>query len=299
MNNSVAVEESKVTQECKHKTEEPNKNKYYVYVHKDLNGKIFYVGKGINKRATSSGSRSVAWKEIADKGYTYEILHSGLTNKEAFALEAETIVKHRETIVNDKSSKITRTLVLEELQDIFYYDETSPSGLRWKADRLKNRGAKLFSAGDVAGNKKFLPNGVPRCWRLKYKGSPVMIHRIIWVLLHGELDTDMVIDHLDGDAFNNNISNLKPKTAADNSRNRKYKLWGTGVVGVILRKSPSGTDYYRATWTNEQGISVSKHFCVKKNGKDKAFQLACDHRLNALKELQQKGIDYTDRHIFQ
>ena len=37
------------------------RNRYYVYLHKDLDDVVFYVGKGINGRKGSSSGRTTAW----------------------------------------------------------------------------------------------------------------------------------------------------------------------------------------------------------------------------------------------
>ena len=37
------------------------KNDYYVYLHKTLDGEVFYVGKGTGKRAKSKAYRSKEW----------------------------------------------------------------------------------------------------------------------------------------------------------------------------------------------------------------------------------------------
>lgn len=274
-----------------------NENKYYVYVHRDLNGVVFYVGKGTKNRVTSKNSRSPAWKEVADKGYTYQILKGGMTNREAMFLEEKLIDIYRDTTVNSTSSQIIKDLEFDDLDKVFYYDPSSPSGLRWKIDRFKNKGAKLFSAGDVAGNKKYLANGTPRCWRLKFQGVPHLTHRIIWVLLYGSLDPDMVIDHLDGNAFNNNILNLKPKTRANNSRNRKYTETSTGVVGVVERFDPNGIPSFRASWSDKNGVNQCKNFSTRKYGREEAFRLACEVRQREIEKLRLLGFDYTDRHV--
>lgn len=272
-------------------------NKYYVYLHRDLNGVVFYVGKGTKNRITSKSSRSPAWKEVAFNGFTYQILKENMGNKEAMILEEDLITIYRSTVVNDRNSKITKDLNFAELNKVFYYDPTSPSGLLWKVDRYKNKGAKLFSAGDVAGNKRYLENGTPRGWRLKFQGLPCNVHRIIWVLIHGHLDANLVIDHLDGNAFNNNINNLSPKTHADNSRNRKTKMNNTGIPGVTERNNKDGTSQFRATWTDSNGKLQCKNFSIRKYGREEAFSLACEVRLKEIEKLRQLGFDYTDRHV--
>ena len=46
---------------------------YYVYVHKKPDGKIFYVGKGKNKRAWSISDRNNLWKKIVSKYGKYTV----------------------------------------------------------------------------------------------------------------------------------------------------------------------------------------------------------------------------------
>lgn len=66
-----------------------------VYVHKKkTNGSVFYVGMGTLSRAYST-QRSNWWKGYAKKyGYDVEIIASGLTKEEAWALEIELIAKY-------------------------------------------------------------------------------------------------------------------------------------------------------------------------------------------------------------
>ena len=272
-------------------------NKYYVYLHRNLSGVVVYVGKGTRSRVTSNSNRSPAWREATKGGFTYQILKNDMSNREAMLLEESLIEIYRNTVVNSTSSKIVKELDFEVLNEVFYYDETSPSGLRWKVDRLKNKGAKLFSAGDVAGNKRFMENGTPRCWILKFQGVPHVVHRIVWVLLNGSLDPDLVIDHLDGNAFNNNITNLKPKTHADNARNRGYNKTQTGVIGVTKRIAPGNIINFRASWKDANGKEQCRNFSTRKYGYEEAFRLACEVRENKIKELRALGFDYTDRHL--
>lgn len=276
---------------------EVEENRFYVYLHRDLNGVVFYIVKGTGRRFKSNQSRSGAWQDIAVKGYTSQIIKVGMSNRESMILEEQLIEIYRETSVNSKSSKLTKELDFAELDAVFYYDPTSPSGLRWKVNRYKNRGAKLFSAGDVAGNKRFLANGTPRCWRLKFQGGVCLVHRIVWVLVNGHLDTDMVIDHGDGNAFNNSITNLKPKTHGDNARNCKHKRKPGEVVGVVERFSLDGIASFRASWSDETGKSQCKNFSTRKYGREEAFRLACEVRVNEIEKLKLLGFDYTDRHI--
>jgi hypothetical protein len=61
-------------------------------------------------------------------------------------------------------------------------------------------------------------------------------HRILWLLVRGE-PVPEIIDHMDGDPFNNRISNLRAATRAQNNWNRRRGRDNTsGVKGVILVK---------------------------------------------------------------
>ena len=270
-----------------------------MYLHRSLDGVVFYVGKGTGIRYKSKSGRPKEWFNKIQQGYTCQIIKENLSSREAVILEEDLITIYRISVVNGKSSKLVKELSFEEFDEVFYYDETSPSGLRWKVDRFKNKGAKLFSAGDVAGNKRYLPNGKPRCWSLKFNGCPHMVHRIIWLLKNKCLNPELVIDHKDGNAFNNNISNLKEKTHADNARNRSYTKPKEGIVGVVERIGSCGIPHFRATWSDGQGNNCCKNFSTRKYGREEAYRLACEVRKNKIEELRMLGFDYTDRHTEQ
>lgn len=268
-------------------------NKYYVYLHRDLQGQIFYVGKGAGDRYKRKNNRSRKWQEIAKNGFTSEIVQSDLSEQVALTLEQELITKHSTTVVNISRSIGTRTLDFEELDKVFYYDENSPSGLCWKISRTN--GWRPIVANTSVGSVRYEENGSPSCWTVKHKGGRLSVHRIIWVLLRGSIPEGMVIDHLDGNPLNNRIDNLKPKTKADNTRNRKSSNRAL-MVGVTTRLTPCGARNYTANWT-ESGILKSKTFAVNKYGEEEAYRLACEARLAAIERLKLLGFVYTDRHV--
>lgn len=70
---------------------------YYVYLHKRPElGTVFYVGKGHGNRAWIKTSRNKHWNNVVEKygGFEVEIIKGGLTEQEAFVLEAEIISKY-------------------------------------------------------------------------------------------------------------------------------------------------------------------------------------------------------------
>lgn len=65
---------------------------FYVYVHKTLAGRVFYVGKGHGRRAWSRNSRNSHWRATVQKhGLQVEIVESHLLEWYAFQRETELI----------------------------------------------------------------------------------------------------------------------------------------------------------------------------------------------------------------
>ena len=77
-------------------------NKFYVYVHKKPNGRVFYVGKGSSNRHKSQKDRSDYWHKIVNKyGFYSEIVKEAISECEAFELEQELIRYYgRENLCN-------------------------------------------------------------------------------------------------------------------------------------------------------------------------------------------------------
>lgn len=76
---------------------------FYVYLHKDKDGNIFYVGKGIEKRAWSKDRHPIWIKYVEEKlngQYFVEIYQSNLTEEKALSLEADLINEHGKKLVN-------------------------------------------------------------------------------------------------------------------------------------------------------------------------------------------------------
>ena len=82
---------------------------------------------------------------------------------------------------------------------------------------VNNKGHRR--AGDKAGHKN--RRGY---WIVKVDQVGYPAHRLAWAMYHGR-DTDLEIDHIDGNPLNNRIDNLREATRAQNARNKK----GSGV----------------------------------------------------------------------
>jgi hypothetical protein len=93
------------------------------------------------------------------------------------------------------------------------YDETSSTLLRW----IKKPSA-CIRVGTEAGNR-----GTDGYWRLQLKRKQWKLHRVLYVLLNGEISDELSVDHLDRNKNNNHPSNLKPKTCSENNLNKAKK----------------------------------------------------------------------------
>jgi hypothetical protein len=176
--------------------------------------------------------------------------------------------------------------------EYFELNESSPSGLV----RIKNYHGKLIEKYNV-GTKMFQKNGDPLGWRLKFKGTLYLVHRIIWVLTHNGLNTDLIVDHLDGNPFNNQINNLQPKTQTNNTRNARRRIDNTtGSTGILLDNKGNGNFYYTARWSEMDGSLKVKNFSVSKLGEENAKALAIAYREQQIARLISEGANYTDRH---
>jgi hypothetical protein len=164
----------------------------------------------------------------------------------------------------------------------FYLDETSPSGLSH---------VKYGHCVSIHRDGHYTV-----CFRVNGKQVRKYVHRIIWELIHGSIDDNLDIDHIDGVKTNNKIENLRLVTRKVNLRNQKTNSRNTsGFTGVSLLEV-NGYSYWSASWLDESGKQKTKRFSIAKLG-DKAKELAIEHRTGMI-ELINKTSDskYTVRH---
>lgn len=113
----------------------------------------------------------------------------------------------------------------EDLLHWFNYDAET-GVFRWK--RRPARGGMSCKVGDVAGSVHTAPNGVKRRM-LWLKGQRMYAARAAYVFVHGEIGPALV-DHIDGDAMNDRIENLRLASAVQNAWNKAQ------VSGLAFKK---------------------------------------------------------------
>lgn len=271
-------------------------NNYCVYSHhrKD-DGTIFYIGQGTIVRSKCVVRKLKTWHKVVKEagGFICKIVKDNLTKEEALDIEEFLIKEYGNRIINlQSSSSRVKQMDFDTFEDNYYIDTTSKTCLRYKNNvYAHNYGDIKYSiihkAGDVAGNV-----GVSG-WQVCLKGKNYRVHRIVYLLANGSISTDKIIDHIDGNHFNNLPSNLREVNHTVNRRNTKIdKRSSTNITGVSY--APNNRTY-RASITSDTG-RIARSFSVSKYGEQEAFRLAREWRKEQIRLLNEQGAGYTDRH---
>jgi hypothetical protein len=105
---------------------------------------------------------------------------------------------------------------VELLKERFEIDPSSPTGLRYKSNV-----GKKFKAGEVAGT---YANALNR-YIVGFNYRRLQVSRVVWKLAYGT-DPEQVIDHIDNNPMNNDISNLRDISQGDNMTRGR---WGKEI----------------------------------------------------------------------
>ena len=102
--------------------------KHYIYIHKDNNDNIFYIGRGCGNRHKQFKHRTYAWQEAAKNGWTSEVILDGLSFEDAVSIEREMITNYDGPLANVQHCNTTnwksrRTRMLELAQELNNYYE--------------------------------------------------------------------------------------------------------------------------------------------------------------------------------
>ena len=137
---------------------------------------------------------------------------------------------------------------IETLEQLLSY-EPETGTLTWKerplelcsSEGLMKRFNTLFAgkeAGSTTNTHPELINGYYKR-ELYLLGKQYRAHRVAWALYHKEWPSDQ-IDHINGNALDNRIENLRVVTRFDNNKNRKKPSNNTsGFMGVHINKRTS------------------------------------------------------------
>jgi hypothetical protein len=121
--------------------------RFYVYVHKDENGRVFYVGKGTGNRAWSE-DRDVQWHQhVARLGgkYMVEIVRDGISEEDALQIEDAAMAQHGDSIINlqnfhaphDSTKLLAYSKAMGDYSIAFREATTLAEGNKHEAARLR------------------------------------------------------------------------------------------------------------------------------------------------------------------
>lgn len=178
--------------------------------------------------------------------------------------------------------------------DYFYYDESSPSCLRWAVDILAGeyKSRVLVAKGDAAGSFREYDG----YFVVGLSGKRYYAHQIVVELTQGIIvPKGWKVDHIDGNTLNNRSTNLRVVSNHLNARNMKMKHHNTSGVCGVSWANPNGVPYARAEWRALDGKKIVKMVPVRRYGLLPAFAVAVKLRGEAIEAMKQEG-GYTERH---
>lgn len=272
-----------------------NDNRFCVYVHKDSDGNIRYIGSGTELRSTlthSGSNKSNKYAEYVNKyGKLFsEILITGLTLRQAREQEYNLYLKHVDDglLLNVRKPTKEYELIKNHLDTILEYDENSPSFLTWKVDVCKGRKLSQIQIRKGTHAGWLDKSGY---YKVSINANNVQAHRIVACL--NDLDVNgNLVDHINGVKVDNRKENLRVVDFKQNSRNKKVANNSTTGISGVGYKVTGNYSRYHYQWTDNNGFRRFKSFNVGNRNKDDVLAELLIFRKEILRNLG----DYSDDH---
>lgn len=129
-------------------------------------------------------------------------------------------------------------------------------------------GALYWLYQNEIGHKKDMNNPVGSICskqghkQIYFNKKQYLVHRLIWIYHYGDIPDEMYVDHIDGDANNNKIENLRLATHKQNLNNIKRirKNNTSGIPGVSWNKTDKR---WRANIKKYSGKPTNRNFVNK------------------------------------
>lgn len=264
--------------------------RFCVYFYKQVStNKIVYVGHGAYGRDTTKNKRGKTLETLFKANDLISIIaFDFLTKDEAETIENEYLTEYlnKDTdtfrLINKRGSAKVPSISFEFVDRNFYYDENSPTLLRWKVDKFGHTGYKLRAVGDIAGT---LCNNRGYA-KVNCDGKTYKVSRILYCLYNKcDLSPHLYIDHINRNPKDNSKENLRAVTPQQNRANSQRKDTRvnntSGCVGVKRAVGQKGSYFWLASIyysVDGKRINKSRKYSILKYGEDEAFRLACEAR---------------------
>lgn len=245
-----------------------------VYLHLDKDDVIRYVGSGTKSRPYSKENRNSKWHDVfRDSPPNVVIVEDCLTYDDAISLENYMYHSCKNTIINgtEPYPVIDLNIYKDKLSELFYVDSSSKSGLRLKK-KLPNN--SVTDVGDEVGSISRTKTG-KEYWAVKLGSRVILAHRVVYLLLHGSISKEKVINHIDGNGLNNKPDNLEEVLHWENSLKKEKRVDSkTGHNGITHTKYKGNVDGFLAKIKFESNKSYFQRFSFIAFGSEDAALLA-------------------------
>jgi len=161
------------------------------------------------------------------------------------------------------------TLTQEELRSIFEYNPFTGVA-RWKEGRSNMVQGSLAGCLHGSGYKVVTINSKSQ-----------KLHRVIWIMLFGDIPDGFYIDHINGNKIDNRLENLRLATNSQNQQNRPAP-----------KNSTSG--YRGVTWHKQVNKWMAR-ICIKGERKTIGFFDTAEDAYEAYKKEAKKVFTHANR----
>ena len=134
-----------------------------------------------------------------------------------------------------------------------------------------------FGYTDTKGRKypdkkvKLKANTTEGYCHVKCKGRMLQYHRLVWILVNGDIPAGKEMDHINGNRLDNRLENLRLVTSRENNQNRSLHR-ATGMCGYRWHKRDK--KWHARIYINGKHIHLGAF--SNENEAQKAYNIACE-----------------------